>query len=153
MSLTTWFPNLSSGNYRITSNPDGGYNCVAWAAGESTRWWQPNAAYYWPLASIPDDEEPSVDHVVALFAHMGFETCPINDARGGYDRVAIYGERDRFTHAARQLDSGWWASKIGPDEDIEHKTLNVLEGDFYGEAKKVMRRSKLWASQNASQPT
>ncbi|MCI0637958.1 MAG: hypothetical protein L0Y72_23715 [Gemmataceae bacterium] len=35
------------------------------------------------------------------------------------------------THAARQLPTGRWSSKLGPSEDIEHD-LHALEGEIYG---------------------
>ncbi len=148
MSLTKWFPNLTKTNYRITSPCDGNYNCVAWVLGDDTQWWQANAGYYWPLDRIPDDEEPSVDHVLRLFVDRGFESCPTSKRSPDYDHVAIYSDGDRFTHIARQLEDGWWTSKIGPDEDIEHETLEALEGDFFGQVSVVMRRSKLWATES-----
>jgi hypothetical protein len=42
-------------------------------------------------------------------------------------------------HAARQLPSGRWTSKIGVLEDIEH-SLRDLEGDEYGTATVLMKR-------------
>lgn len=35
------FPNLTAGNYRITSEPDRDYNCIAWAAGDNRKCWWP----------------------------------------------------------------------------------------------------------------
>jgi hypothetical protein len=42
-------------------------------------------------------------------------------------------------HAARQLASGRWTSKIGVLEDIEHD-LRDLEGDEYGKVVVVIKR-------------
>lgn len=36
------------------------------------------------------------------------------------------------THMARQLPDGTWSSKLGPNEDITHFTLDALES--YGRA-------------------
>src|SRR5262249_6606580 len=48
------FPNLTGTDYRVTSPADDAYNCLAWAAAESDRWWWPDAlgGYYWP-AGVP----------------------------------------------------------------------------------------------------
>ncbi len=43
------------------------------------------------------------------------------------------------THAARQLASGRWTSKLGKAEDIEHD-LHDLEGDLYGIVVLLMKR-------------
>ena len=42
-------------------------------------------------------------------------------------------------HAARQLTSGRWTSKVGQNIDIEH-TLAGLEGPFYGEVVRILKR-------------
>jgi hypothetical protein len=38
MSLEDSFPNLVSGGYEITSDLSLDYNCIAWAAGDISRW-------------------------------------------------------------------------------------------------------------------
>lgn len=146
MSLTTWFPNLVRGNHRITSNVDEKYNCIAWAYGVNNDWLEPNSKYSWPIErDCPDDVEPSTAHIAAIFLAQGFEPCDGEALEAGYDRVAIYGaSQDRFTHVACQRDDGWWASKIGEFEDIEHETLAALEGLYYGRVARILRRSRLW---------
>jgi hypothetical protein len=42
------FPRLVPDGYRETSPPDLLYNCVGWAAGDTSRWWWPDKASYWP---------------------------------------------------------------------------------------------------------
>ena len=62
--LKAIFPKLAHASFRMTSDRDPGYNCIAWAAGVThQRWWpleNPDEAY-WPegvvrrqLGSIPD---------------------------------------------------------------------------------------------------
>ncbi|HMD98104.1 MAG TPA: hypothetical protein VKM93_12350 [Terriglobia bacterium] len=36
------FPNLNAGNHEITSAASRLYNCIAWAAGDTQRWWWPD---------------------------------------------------------------------------------------------------------------
>jgi hypothetical protein len=36
---------------------------------------------------------------------------------------------------------GWWTSKLGPDEDILHRTPQALLGDLYGQVRKIMKRT------------
>jgi len=44
------FPNLTTGSYIETSPATSRYNCLAWAVGNATQWWWPDALdiYYWP---------------------------------------------------------------------------------------------------------
>jgi hypothetical protein len=44
------FPRLRDDQAEITSPHDFRYNCVAWAAGDVSRWWWPTepAVAYWP---------------------------------------------------------------------------------------------------------
>jgi hypothetical protein len=44
-------------------------------------------------------------------------------------------------HAARQLDSKMWTSKMGDDEDIMHE-LHGLTGGDYGDVRQFMKRQK-----------
>ena len=65
---------LTDSVYRITSPKDRAYNCVAWAAGDSVRWWEPGASghivdgvsYYWPpLAQCGPEIECLIDEPFA----------------------------------------------------------------------------------------
>lgn len=149
------FPKLTTTNHRITSKRDVYYNCVAWAMGENTRWWQPHMGYYWPGLMLPPTEEPSVEHMRTLFESYGYESCGMKaKLEVGYQKIAIYSVADRFTHVAKQINGGWWASKLGDLEDIEHESLHVLEGGVYGLVAMIMRRPELWiASSTTTQPT
>lgn len=65
--LRTWFPKLDARNHRITSREDPGYNCVAWATCDSTRWWD-HVCGYWPDGVTQDS---SVEAYVELFREEG----------------------------------------------------------------------------------
>ncbi len=96
-----------------------------------------------------------------MLKEFGFEKVtigkkhPADTLEEGYDRVAIYSKGDRFTHITRQLPDGWWASKMGDEQDIEHQSLAVLQGFWWGKVAAVLRRSKLWQTEknNAAQST
>jgi hypothetical protein len=48
--------------------------------------------------------------------------------------VALFASADgNYTHAARQLPSGKWTSKLGTWEDIEHDSVEAVGGGAYGE--------------------
>jgi hypothetical protein len=54
--------------------------------------------------------------------------------------IALFADKNDFPlHAARQLPSGRWTSKLGELEDIEHG-LRDLEGDAYGTVVLIMKR-------------
>jgi len=131
------FPRLRPDNHRITSPSAPDYNCVAWAAGDSGSWWQPGV--YWPVPTPPGDYGLGV--LVQLFLSLGYEDCGA-DARPetGFEKVALYSDGTYYTHAARQLPSGKWTSKLGKEEDIEHDTPEDLSGGVYGAVLRIMKR-------------
>ncbi len=134
------FPKLGTSSFRVTSLRDPVYNCIAWAAGVTNHWWWPlenPAEAHWPdgLARVRTREA-----FCAAFATLGYVDCSGEDAEPGFEKVALFADAlDRPTHAARQLPSGRWTSKLGKAEDIEHD-LHDLEGDLYGIVVFVMKR-------------
>jgi hypothetical protein len=130
------FPRLTDSNHRITSQPDVAYNCIAWSAGNTDRWWEPGK--YWPIDTPPDDYGIGV--LEAAYKALGYEDCPDGTLEPGFDKVALYGDFSFYTHAARQLPNGKWTSKLGKAEDIEHDTPDDVAGPDYGEVVQFMRR-------------
>jgi len=57
----------------------------------------------------------------------------------GFEKVAIYARDGTPLHAARQITSGKWVSKLGPREDIEHD-LHGLAGNIYGSVAVILVR-------------
>lgn len=136
-SLETLFPKLRRHPYRITSPATTGYNCIAWAAGDDEGVWEPHN-YYWPRRISRDG---SVRSLVAVFRSLGYAVCDDEDVEAGFEKVAIYGDDEgAYTHAARQLESGVWTSKLGRLEDIEHDSLEALTGSEYGEVLCILKR-------------
>jgi hypothetical protein len=134
------FPKLRDSNYRVTSQPDARYNCIAWAAGDTRRWWWPERDIengFWP-DSVPF--EVTLAAFCALFDSLGYAMCAAEAFEPAFERIAIFAGSDGLpTHAARQLPNGLWTSKLGEGEDIEHD-LHHLEGQVYGSVSAVMRR-------------
>jgi hypothetical protein len=133
------FPRLRPGNYRITSSSGDSYNCIAWAAGSSTAWWWPDEhRAYWP-EGVPNEETvPAFQHA---FASLGYLSCEGKEVEPGFEKIALFAdETGAPTHAARQLSTGRWTSKLGLLEDIEHE-LHDLEGAAYGSVVSIMRRA------------
>lgn len=130
------FPSLS--DYTVTSPPSRRYNCIAWVAGINNDWWWPNGVDYWP-SDAP--LEASLSAFIVAFATLGYEPCGDGALEEKTEKVAIYALLDgRTTHAARQLPSGRWTSKLGEAEDIEHGSPAELEGAEYGAVVQYMRR-------------
>ena len=133
------FPNLTDNDYRITSPFTIDYNCIAWAVGDQQKWWWPSPDSYWPPDLLRDN---TLANFVQMFESMGYESCDSEKLEPEFEKIAIYtGNNDRPTHAARQLDSGLWTSKLGALEDIEHN-LAGLEGEAYGTIAHIMRRRR-----------
>jgi hypothetical protein len=143
--LETIFPKLASSPYRVMAAPSTGYNCLAFAAGETHRWWWPEdplvKGVYWP-PGVPLKE--TVEAFVAAFATLGYVQCHGPELEQGFEKLALYALANGFpTHAARQLPDGWWTSKLGFLDVIEHATLEALEGDAYGKAVKFLKRPRI----------
>jgi len=134
-SLESDFLRLRESGYQITSDPDDRYNCVAWAAGDQRKWWDPSYGYYWPVAA----RLKSVEGFMSVFRSLGYELCESRDVEPGFEKIAIYANGLWPTHVARQLENGNWTSKCGEEEDIEHN-LQGLEGGDNGRVVVVMKR-------------
>jgi hypothetical protein len=135
------FSALAAGGFRVTSPVDKRYNCIAFAAGDTTTWWWPLPEgikdVYWPVGV------PCVESVAAFrdaFASIGYAECDAAENEEGFEKVALFANAQGFPlHAARQLSNGRWTSKLGEREDIEHE-LRDLEGESYGTVVSVMKR-------------
>jgi hypothetical protein len=132
------FPLLNQDNFRITSPVTTSYNCIAWAAEDNSRFWWP-AKYYWPPGVR---KEATLEAFVDAFKTLGFEKCDSGEHEDGHIKVALYVNPadGRPTHAARELPSKKWTSKLGPQHDIEHDTPELLCGTLYGMVAQFMKR-------------
>lgn len=135
------FPGLRGSRYEEKSPSTVNYNCIAWAAGETHRCWWPidHPRYYWP---IHISKEESIPCFLRTFQEeFGYEVCPDGQLQRGYEKVALFVDAQQIpTHMARQLPTGVWTSKLGDFQDIEHHTLEALEGNTYGTVARYMRR-------------
>lgn len=137
MTIERAFPRLEAEGFRRTSQHTPEYNCIAWAAGDDDRWWWPSPESYWP-PGVP--EEATLECFVLAFATRGYEPCADGALEPGVEKVALYADEAGVpTHAARQLPTGRWTSKLGTEVDIEH-TLPGLEGPVYGKVAAFLRR-------------
>jgi hypothetical protein len=137
--LETLFSALGGSGYVITSPADDRYNCIAWAAHDNERWWWPDEDSYWPDGA---PREETIAAFVAVYGELGFVSCDDPLLEAGYEKVAIYAAPDGMpTHAARQLPSGLWTSKLGQLQDIQHQ-LEDLAGPVYGSCARFLKRER-----------
>ena len=139
-ALEAAFPNLTGTKYEITSAATEAYNCIAWAAAATDRWWWPDSLgdEYWPEAS---PRLATISAFSLAFQDLGYLPCTNAALEPGYERIAIYAREDGTpTHAARQLPTGQWTSKLGAREDIVHETPESLAGTIYGDVVLILRR-------------
>ena len=138
--LAEVFPRLATGDFQVTSPKDPLYNCIAWAAGETGKWWWrgPNPEEeYWP-ASAP--REITLSAFQNALASIGYLVCQGEELEPGQEKIALFANaQGQPTHAARQLPNGRWTSKLGKLEDIEHD-LHDLEGQVYGSIISILKR-------------
>ena len=102
------------------------------------------SAWRWILAKW--SQEVTRDAFVQAFELIGYKVCENGDDEAGYDKIALYEKNGVPTHAAKQLDDGRWKSKLGPWEDIEHKTVEAVQTfqgiGLYGEVAFYMKRKR-----------
>jgi hypothetical protein len=141
--LETRWPKLKAGNYRYCSQATPRYNCVALAVGDERHWWEQGihgGRVRWEQGAGDD-----VDGWAQVFIRAGYQQAELNtDREPGYEKVAIYvGLEDlRPTHVAKS-DGSTWKSKLGKLQDIEHESLELLEGDAgweYGIVERILKR-------------
>ncbi|MBO0348053.1 hypothetical protein J0895_02830 [Phormidium pseudopriestleyi FRX01] len=134
------YPNLLQSGYRLTSPDTIDYNCMAWALEDKSKWWWPDEMeqQYWP-PNIKREE--SLKAFIQVFESLGYKVCETASLEVGFQKVALYADSNRRpTHAARQLDSGIWTSKLGSEEDIEHHELEGLVGEKYGQVAAILKK-------------
>ena len=131
------YPNLNQDGYEWTSEPDIECNCIAWAAGKSDENWQHTGGYYWPA----ERRTQAIEALVEVFTNEGFEPCDGSTLEEGFVKIALYARNRLWTHAARQLPSGSWTSKLGIDDDITHATPECFNCLRYGEVYCYMKRA------------
>ena len=134
------FPHLNDTKLVITSPRTPTYNCIAYAAGDHTRWWWPDSIglFYWPPIVQRVEKLPAFQQA---FEALGYELAPGFDLEPNFERVAIFCREGKPTHAAKQLPTGLWSSKLGQLEDISHD-FSGLNGDSYGTAAIAMKRRR-----------
>lgn len=112
VDLEALFPGLRSSGYAITSPADDIYNCIAWAANDPLHWWWPDIlkARYWAADVL---REETVAAFQEAFGSLGDTVCAGEEMEASVEKVALFADAEGFpTHAARQLPSGRWTSKL-----------------------------------------
>lgn len=134
LRIVAEFPGLQQTPFEITSPRTPQYNCIAWAVGDDARFWWPHL--FWP----PNVKRQRTRKAfVAAFKTKGFVPCDGPDFEFGFEKIVLYEKDGLPTHAARLLEDGRWASKLGSSHDITH-ALNGLNGENYGTPAIFLRR-------------
>jgi len=136
--IQTGFPNLAD-TFRVTSEETDHYNCIAWAAEDTSHWWWPLYPSYWPNRA---PREVTLDAFISAFASLGYTPCVDGSLENGKEKVVIYLRQGVPTHMARQLASGTWTSKLGPAWDIGHFLPAEVGGQVYGDAVQYLWRPR-----------
>jgi hypothetical protein len=136
LALMLAFPKLRGERYEITSNPDSRYNCIGWAAGDATRWWDSSPDGYWPPTA---NKGRRIADLIEAFQAVGFILSLNGSFENGRQKVVLYEDSNgNWTHAAKRLNANWWSSKLGKNYDISHKDPDDIGGGIYGQATTYM---------------
>ena len=116
---------------------DFNYNCLAYAFGDQSQWWEPDRpGCYWPPGFPKDITVPTVESIIRVHGYtveVDFNSTPKTAA------VAIYSKDNEWTHFAKFFD-GQWRCKLGEGHDISGMLLQDIEGTYYGNLFKVLSR-------------
>ena len=137
-------PSLRTSPYDVKSPVDPAYNCIAFAVGDLTQFWDdlglPSGkrvrGYYWPDGALSAD---TLEGWMSVFEIHGYRETDDKSLEPEYEKIAMYANAEGPQHVARQKASGIWVSKLGKGVDVEH-LLEGLEGDLYGKVVKIMKR-------------
>lgn len=139
-------PYLTDDTCEVTSPAVRRYNCIAWAAGKDDHnWWpDPMGIGHWPIG-VP--REVTVDAFMRAYETEGYKLCLTPNLEPGIEKIALFGVKNPDgstspTHAALQLESGEWTSKLGPFEDVKHPDLESVNGPVYGKPVLFMCRPR-----------
>ena len=138
--LAAAFPNLAHAGFEIVGQPSERYNCIAYAAADTSRWWWPDGISYWPPWATRTESIASLKEV---FAGQGYEVCDAGGGAAGDEKVALYEWNGKMQHAALQMPNGRWRSKMGQGPVIEHHNPDALSCGIYGRATIIMRRARV----------
>ena len=101
------FPKLINEGFEIVGQPTERYNCIAYAAGDTSNVWDnyedEYEDNYWPAHATRSDHIESLKEV---FAGLGFEEHDDSSSEDNYETVALYEERGAWKHAAAQMPNG-----------------------------------------------
>lgn len=144
VELQERFPKLNANNHKRVSRATARYNCLAFANGDERKWWEPlnGGRYRWPSNAKRDT---LLLTVAGIFKAEGYTETDNRDVESGYAKVALYVDLedvDSYCHVAFS-DGVVWKSKLGKGQDIEHDSLDLLEGqnkDEYGMVATILRK-------------
>lgn len=84
----------------------------------------------------------TLDAYVAAYAAQGYSQCADASLESGFEKIAIFMKASVPSHAARQLETGAWTSKLGQYFDIQHNSLAGVERNEYGYIAQILKRPK-----------
>jgi hypothetical protein len=140
--LEAKFPKLKPGNHKHASEATARYNCVAFANGDHRHLWEAGkhgGRYFWP-PGIAD----TLDGWTEIFTKKGYEKTDSRESEPGFEKIAIYIDLDDLLPGHIAISDGRvWKSKLGRLQDIEHASLDLLEGDQgweYGVVDRILKK-------------
>ena len=131
------FPNLRNEGFTVVDPPSDAYNCIAYAAGDTSQWWDHTPRGYWPSFAT---RSKRIESLREVFAGLGFEECEDDSLETGWQKVALYEDHGAWQHASIQMTNGAWRSKMGRGPVIEHRSPESLSGGPYGYPKVHMAK-------------
>ena len=129
------FPGSLTSPFLVTSPQSRAYNCIAYAYGDLSRAYWPSKTFYWPNHIVRSEH---LNSFIDLFNSIGYVLCDNGILEPGFEKVAIFGLNQNTTkHAAKQLLTGQWSSKLGANYDVSHNIQSMEGGIYRSEERRV----------------
>ena len=131
------FPRLIGKEFDL-SDESFNYNCLAFALGDHSQWWEPPMApgQYWPPGFSDDVSIQTVEKIIRVHGYtkeLELDSMPETEA------IAIYGIGGEWAHFAK-FSSGKWKAKLGWGHDVQGVSLSDMEVPIYGKVIKILSR-------------
>jgi hypothetical protein len=142
MDIEKWHPKLTGKDYKIVQIDEvlEYFNCIAFVL-DIYKGWYGSSTKYWP-SDI--SRVPVLENYVKYFKTFGYDVCENDKYEQGFEKIAIYINKNKVTHTAKQFNDKW-RSKLGGSVIIEHELewLTGYDADNYGEIGVIMKRKTI----------
>lgn len=138
--IEKWHPKLIGKKYKIIDGTNNiNYNCIAYSL-DIIDYWCGASEKSWPYNVL--SRSPKLDNYIKYYNMYNYFECDNDEYESGYEKVALYIDKNNCVlHAAKQYKD-IWRSKLGGFYIIEHELewISGFDSQNYGNIGKILKR-------------